>query len=142
MIKRIFITALAMLAAACSFTEARDLAEAEVRRFHEQVNAGEHQRLYDAASPELKRITSQEEFLALLGMISERMGAVRETTRDSWNVDYNNGVSQVRLGYDTRFERGSAREEFTYRIEGDRAILVSYRINSGGEGQAAPGNTV
>lgn len=131
--KQIAIAAAALAASACSFTEQRDVAEAEVQRFHRLFNQRQAERLYAEASDELKRITQQEDFVRLLGDLHDQFGTVREANRQSWNVNSNNGRTTVVLGYDTRFERGQATEEFTYRMANGRPILVTYRINSDGE---------
>lgn len=140
MLKRFAIAVAVLCASACAFTDQRDVAEAEVQRFHRLYNQRQAQALYADASDELKRITQEEDFVRLMTELHDDFGNVRDASRNSWSVDIDNGRTTVKLRYDIVFERGEASEAFTYRIEAGRPILVTYRISS--DAAEEPGNTL
>jgi hypothetical protein len=62
--------------------------------------------------------------------VKQNYGAFKSATRRSWGFSSDNGVSDVKLKYDSIFANGSAVEAFVYRMSGDKALLLSYDIMS------------
>jgi len=62
--------------------------------------------------------------------VEGKLGGVKETTKNGWNVNFQPSGTFVVLGFKTQFEKGVGEETFTYRISDRDALLVGYRINS------------
>ena len=122
--------AAALALGGCSFSESRGTAENAVGEFHRELNAGRFQQIYQATAPAFKNATTEERFVAILTTVHERLGAAGQTDQQSWHINYNNGANTVDLNYNTTFARGQASEHFLYLIEGRRALLLRYDINS------------
>jgi HAMP domain-containing protein len=108
----------------------KEQAERAVAEFRRQVDQGRFQDIYNASGPELKQTATEGEFTRMLGMVRDRLGAVRSTEEQGWNVNVANGGTVVNLTYQTQFAAGPATEQFIYRIEGERAVLIGYHVNS------------
>ena len=114
----------------CGVAKNTKVAEAEVDRFHKHWNAGEFQAVYDEAHMKFRSAQPAEELLAKFAAVKKNYGDLKSSTKRSWGFNSDNGVTDVKLGYDSAFEHGSAVEEFVYRMTGDKALLVSYDIAS------------
>jgi len=78
----------------------------------------------------LKKVTTKQDFVDLLAVVERKLGAVKETTKNGWNVNFQPSGTFVVLGFKTQFEKGTGEETFTYRISNRDALRVGYRINS------------
>jgi hypothetical protein len=116
--------------AGCSLGESRGTAENAVGEFHRQLNAGQFHEIYRATAPAFKNATTEERFVGVLATVHDRLGNAGQANQDGWHINYNNGATTVDLNYNTAYARGQAREHFVYLIEGQRASLVRYDINS------------
>ena len=121
---------LAYLIAACSMSANTQLADQEVPKFHASLDASDFAALYDAGAQELKAVTTKQDFVNLLEAVHRKLGAVSKSEKTGWNVNYNTGGTYATLTYTTTFARGAGTEQFVYRIEDKRALLVGYHINS------------
>jgi len=122
--------ALVSLLYGCSISADTSLAEQAVPKFHEELDAGHFDAIYDASADELKNATTQQEFVALLEAVHRKLGNTKASDKTSWNVNYQTSGSFVTLGYKTTFDGGSAQEEFVFSLHDKAAILVGYHINS------------
>lgn len=114
----------------CNFKENKTAAEREVVTFHRQLDAGNFAAIYAASHAALKSATTEADFVTLLEAVHRKLGSVSGTTAKNWNVNSHNGTTDVRVVYDTAFVSGPATETFVYRIDGGRALLLNYNINS------------
>jgi len=126
----ILIGALTFAMSACSMSSDAALAEKEVGRFHQALDAGQFDQLYGGGSDDLKKAANQQEFVALLDAVHRKLGNVSSSTETTWNVNYHTSGTFVRLVYDTTFLQGKGTEEFVYRVSGNEAHLAGYHINS------------
>lgn len=121
---------LTYLIAACSMSADTQLADQEVPKFHASLNDGGFDALYDAGANELKTAATKQDFVKLLEAVHRKLGNVEKTEKTGWNVNYDTRGTFVTLTYTTNFTRGSGSEQFVYRLEKNRALLVGYHINS------------
>lgn len=98
--------------------------------FHTRIDEAEFKPIYEATHPDFKRATSEKDFLALLEAVHRKLGTIQSTSQEGWNVNSMNFKTNVGLSYKTKFAGGDAVETFHYRVEGDKAELVGYHINS------------
>lgn len=114
---------------ACGDAE-RASAEDAVRAFHDHFNAGAFDIVYAAASPEFRAATRQEDWVSLLEAIRRKAGRFETANQDSWFLNSGSAGTTVTVTYTSKFERLSAMERFSWRIEGKKAVLLGYRIDS------------
>jgi len=130
---RIFSLALAataLLFNSCGAVKGREAADKAVALFHQQLDRGEFKPIYDATHSDFKGATSEKDFIALLDAVHRKLGLVQSSERDGWTVNAANFKVNVSLRYKTKFAEGDAFETFTYRVEGEKALLLGYNINS------------
>ena len=120
--------ALAFGLSGCGLKQNTKAAEAEVDRFHQRWNADEFKAVYDEAHADFRNSQSADVMIGTLQGVKRNYGAFKSATRRSWGFSTDNGVSNVKLKYDSAFENGAAVEAFVYRMSGDKALLVRYDI--------------
>jgi len=131
--------AIALALAGCSFGRSRAAAEAAVAHFHQELDQGHYQGIYQATAPQFRQATSDGQFVAILETIHERLGAASGADQTNWHYDYDNGTTTVTLDYNTRFASGQATEHFVWLMgEDDSARLLTYDIHSPLLAGAAP----
>lgn len=124
------IFAAAFVLSACSMSADTELAEKAVPRFHASLSAEQYESIYSEASEDLRRATTRESFVELLGGVRKKLGVVRSSAMQSWNVQYHTSGTFVTLNYATVYAEGEAIERFVYRLKGEQALLAGYHINS------------
>ena len=112
----------------CGLKQNTKAAEAEVDRFHQRWNADEFKAVDDEAHADFRNSQSADVMIGVLQGVKRNDGAFKSATRRSWGFSTDNGVSSVKLKYDSAFENGAAVEAFVYRMSGAKALLVSYDI--------------
>jgi hypothetical protein len=123
--------ALALLGlAGCGLKKNTKAAEAEVNRFHQHWNADEFKAVYDEAHANFRNAQTSDQTAATLERVKRNYGAFKNTTKRSWGFSSDNGMTDIKLKYDSTYEHGSAVEAFVYRMAGDNALLVTYDIMS------------
>jgi hypothetical protein len=109
------------------------IAAAAVDRFHAEFDAGRYADLCGKAEPNAiggpgetgARYLPCPEFLSY---VHGKLGAVTDPKRT--RIPIIDGRAHLDLEYTTRYERGTGREYFEWRIGGASAVLTSYRILS------------
>ena len=113
----------------CGLKKDTKAAEAEIDRFHQHWNADEFKAIYDEAHANFRN-KSVEEIVATFTRVKAVYGQFKSATKRSWGFNADKGVTDVKLKYDSAYDRGSAVEAFIYRMTGGKAMLVSYEIMS------------
>ena len=125
----LFVTMLLALAG-CSMSADTAVAEQEVPRFHQQLDAAQFVDIYQACADEMKKATSEKNFIAFLEAVHRKLGLTKTSERQGWHVNYTTTGAFVTLVYKTKFAEGEASEQFVYRLDGKVAKLVGYNVNS------------
>jgi hypothetical protein len=120
--------AVALALAGCSAAKNAKVAEAEVDRFHQHWNAGDFQAVFDEAHMEFRAAQPAAAMIATMQTVKKNYGDLKSSKKRSWGFNSNNGVTDIKLSYDSVFARGAAVETFLYRMTGEKALLVSYDI--------------
>ncbi len=105
-------------------------AEQSVADFHKLYNDGKLSDIYSAGHSKFKGATTEKQFLEFVGAVQRKLGKVMQTTEAGFNVRTFNLTTTVVLTQTTTFEQGTGTEVFTFQMEGDKAVLVGYNINS------------
>jgi hypothetical protein len=127
--RRLLLTSLLVLSG-CSGGKDLGAAQKEIASFHAQLNAGQFDQLYSAASPAWKQASSQSDSRQLFTAIHTKLGAYQSGKQNSWRVNYGTGGTTILVLYDSKFQKGDAQETFTYRRSGNDTKLEGYNINS------------
>jgi hypothetical protein len=129
---RTFLVVVALMAALCGCSMSADttLAEQGVPRFHEQLDAGRFDEIWEQSGDELKKASPQKEFVEFLSAVHRKLGDTKSADKTGWNVNWQTSGSFVTLGYKTVFAEGDATEQFVFRLQDKTALLVGYHINS------------
>jgi hypothetical protein len=104
--------ALIVGASGCGLKKDTKAAETEVDRFHQHWNADEFKAVYDEAHEKFRNSQSADEITATLQRVKRNYGAFKSAVRRSWGFSTDNGVTDVKLKYDSAYENGSAVEAF------------------------------
>jgi hypothetical protein len=121
----------ALLLSGCGDTiNGKALAEPEVTRFHERLNAEEFTAIYAAASNDFKNAITEEKAVALFSAIDRKLGKWIASKQVNWNVSTFNLTTTVVLVYQSTYADGEATETFTFRILEGAPELVGYNISS------------
>ena len=124
--------AMAVAAALCGCSAGTDvpLAEKAVDSFHQTLNAGDFARIYAEARPDMKAATAEGPLVDLLGAVHRKLGVFQSGKSVGWNDNATTGGHFLTLTYASTYAGGTADERFVYRIDGGRAMLAGYNINS------------
>lgn len=119
-----------LLLAGCSASANIDAAKAGVQQFHDLLNAGQLQAVYDQSDQVLKTAATPDRLIGILSAVHRKLGAAGQSTLENWNVNYTTSGQFVTLTYKTTFASGPGDENFVYKIDGNVAKLAGYHINA------------
>ncbi|WP_150107403.1 DUF4019 domain-containing protein [Pedosphaera parvula] len=126
----LLILTIAVVASGCGMFKGKEAAEQSVADFHKLYNDGKLTEIYAAGHSKLKGATTEKEFLEFVGAVHRKLGKVTQTTNAGFNVRTFNLTTTVVMTQKTTFENGKGTETFTFQMDGDKAVLVGYNINS------------
>jgi hypothetical protein len=121
-------TALAL--GGCSASQDVAVANAGVARFRELMSEQKYAEIYAEGADELKKGSTEQQLTRILTAVNRRLGAVKDSKPNGWNVSWNNLITTVTVNFKTAFEKGTGEERFVFRISGGKALLTSYHISS------------
>ena len=127
---RSWLAVVIVVLAGCSASADTKIAEHAVDAFHKMLDAGQFEALYLGSAEDLQKATTQHDFVVLLGAIHKKLGNVKASTRQTWNVNYHTSGTFVTLVYSTTYVGGEAAEQFVYRMQDGKALLAGYHVNS------------
>ncbi len=126
--RKALVLAAVLATAGCSMKEDMSVTDTAIADFHARLNAGQLAAIVDAAGPEIK--AGSADFAELLGAIHTKLGTFKSTTRQGFNDNYNNGDHLFTSTYTSVYASGPATENFVYRLNGGKPILVGYHVES------------
>ena len=116
--------------AGCSAANDIPAAERGIAQFHQQLNAGAFDAIYSASGPEMKATTKQPELASFLAAVHRKLGDFQSGKTLGWNENIGTNGHFVAINYVATYARGVAQEGFAFRIDGGRAVLAGYHVNS------------
>ncbi len=103
----------------------------EVDRLFEEISQGRAAEFYrNSSSAELKRATSEQEFVDFSQKINEQLGKLQSKTVSNFSVRNQNLTNYVDAIYDCEFELGKASVKTRFKHENDQWLLHSFFVNS------------
>lgn len=115
---------------ACSASQDMGKAEAAVVHFHQQLDAGEVEAIYQATAQEFKQTGNKADLVAFFQGVHGKLGRYKSGRKVNWKMNYGTSGEIVVLDYQSDFENGEAGEDFVFRIDGDTPVLLGYHVNS------------
>jgi len=122
--------ALFFLLASCSPAADTKSAEQAVTAFHRAMDAQQYEPIYNSSDAQMKKAVSRDRFVKLLTVFHAKLGSFKNGKTVGWNDSATTSGDYVTLNRDAVFERGPATEQFIFRMDGNRASLVGYHVNS------------
>jgi hypothetical protein len=129
---RIAMPALAgvLLLGGCSMKEDMAAGDKAVAAFHQALDAGRFQQIWAQSAADMKATTAQDRLVALLDTAHRNLGRFKSGSQIGFNDNVSTGGHMLTVNYQAQYERGPATEQFVFRIDGGRALLAGYRVNS------------
>lgn len=125
------LLALVVLLAGCgNITKGKGAAQAQVAVFHKQFNDQKIDTIISSADSEMFQSTSKADATDFINVVHTKLGKVTDTKNVNWNIQQFNTTTTVTLVQNTKFEKGSGTETFTFRIKKGKACLAGYYVNS------------
>ena len=106
------------------------MASAAAERFHQQLNAGDYDQIYENSTDEFRQWGSRDKLKQFFDDIRDKMGAAGKASTIGFHVNWRNGVVWVDETMDTQFEKGKGQEFFVWKIQQDQPHLYNYRIDA------------
>ena len=130
MVRQFAILAAAVTLASCSSSADISAAQAGVKTFHSQLDAGQFAAIYQAADPRFRQAAPSADFEKMLGAIRRKLGTTVSTRQTGFRVNYHTAGNTVELAQQTRFQRGEGAESFVFALSGGKVALLGYNIQS------------
>jgi hypothetical protein len=121
------IAAVLMLTACTMGTDEAKLGVAEFRARAARQSYAE---IYQTSGPEFRQATTEEQFTRFMSGLERKLGSWQSSGDPGWNVMRTTGGHSVRLSYQSHFAKGTATEQFAWRIQGGQPILLGYHVSS------------
>ena len=136
--RRALLMALAVAATAsglaglsgCTSSVDRRPAEAAVQAFHARLDAGQYDAIYAEAADDLRAGASRQAVADQLAAVHARLGATRTWQPLRWHLSFGMKSALLTMDYATTYAAGAATEQFVYRMTGNEARLVSWRLKA------------
>jgi hypothetical protein len=106
------------------------LADGEVRRLHDELNAGQFEEICDDAEGAFSQGPKCDQLVETLQGVHNKLGDVIDQKRGHINLDFNSRGIFVTVEFFTEFTTGQARETFTWHKGGNTLIFYGYSVQS------------
>jgi hypothetical protein len=122
----LLVTAAAL--AGCSMGQDMSATDSAVADFHAKLNNGQFAAIAAAAGPEIRN--GGTNFPVFIENIHAKLGTFRSTARQGFNDNIDNGDHTFTASYASVYSSGPATENFVYRLNGGKPVLIGYHVES------------
>jgi len=127
----VFLACAAVIMTGCGgLIKAKAASEAAIHHFHQLLSDGKFEDIWEEASPKFRNASKKEKYDEFMSALQRKLGKVKSTSNVSWKVSTYNLTTTVLMTQKTVFEKGEGTESFTFEIDGDKAVLVGYNVQS------------
>ena len=95
-----------------------------------RIARGAYGEIVQSATPDFRSATTELDFAKAMEGVKERLGVWQWSEEPTWKVFAGTSGQTVTMVYSSHFERGLAREEFVWRVQGGRPALAGYHVKS------------
>ena len=106
------------------------LAQIAVDQFHERYNSRDYDGLYSMMAQSTQRAQSKENAVTAMQETVERWGK-EQSSQMALAKLFPGPPVQVRMIYNTTYEKGNAQERFIWTSDGKQAALLQYQVVPG-----------
>ena len=124
----VIVVAIPLIASSCD--RAREAADSASLEFRMRISRGAYGEIVRSAAPEFQAATTAPDFAKTMESLKERLGAWQSSEEPAWKVLAGISGQTVTVIYNSRFERGTATEEFVWRVRQGRPALAGYHVKS------------
>jgi len=124
----VIVVAIPLIASSCA--RAREAADAASLEFRMRISRSAYDEIVESAAPEFQAATTASDFAKAMESLKERLGAWQSSEEPAWKVLAGIRAQTVTLVYNSHFERGTATEEFVWRMRQGRPALAGYHVKS------------
>lgn len=122
---------LALLLIGCGgITKGKAASEAAIDHFHQLYNEGKFDDIWNEAHPKFRNESTKDKYDEFMNAVQRKLGKVTSTSNAGWRVNTFNFTTTVLMTQKTVFEQGEGTESFTFQMEGEKAVLVGWYIQS------------
>lgn len=121
---------LATLLTGCSMAEDKTRGERAVARFHQLFAVSEYSQIYADTTEGFREAATDAEFVEFMSAVRRKLGNIRACELTGVEMTWDSGGTSIWLSYRTVYELGEATENFVWVVEGEKARLESYQIDS------------
>lgn len=114
----------------CGVSTSRQQAAAAIDVFHNELNAGDFDAIWNGADDQFRETVSRQSYDKFVGAVHRKLGRALRTSNQNWSVRSLNLRTSIVLVQHTEFEYGKGTETFTFSVRGDSVKLVGYHIES------------
>jgi Protein of unknown function (DUF4019) len=113
-----------------SFYRTAVAADAARTQFHEKLNGEQYHDIYAQADKRFRDSGTEEELTDFFRSVHEKLGNAGDASRQNIMIKATPGGTYATVIYQTKFARGTASETYTWRLDGERLLLVGYNLQS------------
>jgi outer membrane biogenesis lipoprotein LolB len=126
----LFLGCALLCTAGCGVSSSRQQAAAAIDAFHNELNAGDFDAIWDGADDQFRQAGSRQSYEKFVDAVHRKLGRALRTSNQNWSVRTLNLQTSIVLVQHTEFEYGKGTETFTFSVRRDSVKLVGYHIES------------
>jgi len=130
MLRTWFVAVAALVLASCSTGQDVPAAEREATKFRQMLATGQYAEIYRGSAEEMRQATPEPDLTGLLEAVNTNLGKFESAPAPAWKEQEQGGKQFVSLEYDSKYERGTAKEKFVFRIDAGKATLAGYEVDA------------
>lgn len=130
MMRALLAVAIALIFAGCSVDKDAGKAQAGVAMVHTAFSAGDFGSVYDRSAPDMKSSISRDDFVKTFSGVYSKTGPYRSGKTTGWKVNYGTDGNYIVLNHDAKFQNGTGKEEFVFRVKDGQALLAGYHVKT------------
>jgi hypothetical protein len=81
-------------------------------------------------TPKFRTASKKDKYDEFMGAVQRKLGKITSTSNAGWTVNSYNLTTTVLMTQKTVFENGEGTESFTFEMDGKKAVLLGYNIQS------------
>jgi|SRR5258708_7620840 len=108
----------------------RNLSNAAVQQFHDELNDEQFQQIFDDADDGFQQSGHKEETIKFLEAVHRKLGKAQHANLANLMVQATPGGTYIMAAYTTKFEHGEADEKFVWTRKGGQLKLHGYNVQS------------